>query len=269
MSTLRSFSLILLAVCSCADTGGDFAEVPIAARGTAPTPFVKSGWEVTLTEATVGFGPLYFCTTESALSSRCEVAILELLEGVTIDGLDPSPQAMGALQGTTGTIRTAFFDYGITWLLTSPVPEALDGVPGGPADVPFESPNYVPRGHSSRFRGTAVCVEDAATCCPGSSDCPDGYEFEALVDVVVVNPGTPAVNGVRTSQEITSEPVTATVELDPTLWWQSVSFARLAELDDGSGLVTVDPEGPDYSAIVAAMTANQLPSFVWTTELTR
>lgn len=248
---------------SCGQTGGSYVEVPFRGQGTAPETFTKDGWEVTLSEATVGFGPIYFCATDSALSSRCEVAVLEYLEGTTLDGLEPAQQPIGSLFGTTGTVRTAFFDYGIVWLLTNPLPEALAGVPGGPAVVRFESPSYVPDGHSARFSGNATCVEGPATCCPDEDVCPSAYAFEANVDVLVVNPGTPAVNGIRTFQEITAAPRTLTVAFDPNAWWQSVDFGRLAQLDDGSGQVVLGPGDPDYSALVISMTTNDPPSFTW------
>lgn len=258
---LLTLGLILLF--GCGQTGGDFVDVPFYGQGTAPESFVKDGWEVTLSEATLGFGPVYFCTTESALSSRCETAILEFTDGTTLDGLDPALQSIGTLYGTTGTIRTAFFDYGIVWLLTQPIPEALAGVPGGPTPVPFESTSYVPRGHSARFLGTAVCVEEPAICCPGLATCPSRYSFEANIDIIVANPGTPAVNGARTRQDVTSDPVTATIGFDPNVWWETVDFRRIAALGDGSDVIVIGPGDPDYSALIAAMTANQLPTFTW------
>ena len=81
----------------------------------------------------------------------------------------------------------------------------------------------------------------------------------------MVNPGTPAVNGVRTFQEITTDPRMLTMTFDPNAWWQSVDFGRLAALDDGSGHVVLGPDDPDYSALVISMTANELPTFTWAT----
>lgn len=248
----------------CGDTSGTFVEIPFAGAGTAPESFTQEGWEVTLSDATLGFGPVFFCATESALPSRCEVAVAEYLEGTTVDGLNPSSQPIGLIQATTGTIRTAFFDYGIAWLLTQPLPEALPGVPEGPAVVRFESSSYVPAGHSAQFTGTARCVEDAATCCPDANACPSSYSFVAHVDVFALNPGVPAVRGARTFQEITTDPRTLTVTFDPNAWWRSVDFGHLASLDDGSGNVVVGPDDPDYSALVISMTANELPTFTWT-----
>ena len=270
MSRFVAFAIAIAcsAPAGCAQTGGAFADVPVQARGTEAETFVRDGWEVTLEQATLGFGPVFFCATDSALSSRCEVAILESLDGVTLDGLDSTPQPIGSLFGTTGTVRTAFFDYGIVWLLTRPLPEALPGVPEGPGVVRFESSSYVPEGHSAQFRGTATCVEDAATCCPGAAVCPAAYSFSANVDVLVVNPGTPAVNGARTVQEITTDPLALAVTFDPNAWWQAVDFGRLAALDDGSGEVLLGPENPDYSALVISMTANELPTFTWTSNAT-
>jgi hypothetical protein len=258
-------AFLCLLVVSCGQTPGAFVDIPFEGQGTAAEAFTKGGWEVTLSEATLGFGSISFCATDSALSSRCEAAVLEYLDGVTLNGLDASTQPIGLLYGTTGTVRTAFFDYGIVWLLTESLPEALEGVPEGPAVVRFESSDYVPKGHSAQFLGTATCVEGAAVCCPDAAECPSAYEFEADVDVLVVNPGTPAVNGVRTSQEITTDPRMLTVTFDPNAWWQSVDFGRLASLDNGSGHVVLGPEDPDYSALVIAMTANELPTFTWAT----
>ena len=255
----------LLVLVACGQTQGEFVTFPFEGAGTAPETFVKDGWEVTLSNATIGFCPIYFCATDSTSSERCEVAIAEYLEGATLDGLDPSPQAIGLIQGTTGIIRTTFFDYGVVWLLTSPLPQAIAGVPGGPALVRFESPSYMPFGHSAQFAGNARCVADPATCCPDAEVCPTAYAFEANVDVLVVERGTPAVNGVQTFQEITTDPRLLTITFDPNAWWQSVNFSRLAALDDGTGNVVVTPDDPDYSALVISMTANQLPTFTWTT----
>ncbi len=268
MNRRLTIAMLCALSASCGQTGGAFVEVPFQAQGTAAETFTKDGWEVTLSEATVGFGPIYFCATDSALSSRCEVAVLEFLDGITLNGLEPAPQTIGSLSGTTGTVRTAFFDYGIVWLLTQPLPEALSGVPGGPAVVRSESPNYVPQGHSARLIGNATCVADPATCCPDEVRCPVSYGFEANVDVLVVNAGTPAVNGLRTMQDITTAPRTLTITFDPTAWWRSVDFGRLAGLADGSGQVLLDPEDPDYSALVIAMTTNAPPTFTWLTSST-
>ncbi len=263
MTRLLCLTVLVALAASCGQTSGAFVDIPFEGRGTPAETFDKDGWEVTLSEATLGFGSIFFCATESSLTSRCEAAVLEYLDGVTLDGLDDSPQSIGLLYGTTGTVRTAFFDYGIVWLLTKPLPEALEGVPEGPAVVRFESSSYVPKGHSAQFRGTATCTADPETCCPGATACPASYSFEANVDVLVLTPGTPAVRGVRTSQEITTDPLELTVAFDPNAWWQAVDFTRLAALDDGSGLVVLDPDDPDYSALVIAMTANELPTFTW------
>lgn len=265
MTRLLHVCCLVLIFAACGQTQGQFVEFPFEGEGTAPETFVKDGWEVTLSNATLGFSPIYFCATESSSSSRCEVAIAEYLEGTTLDGLDATPQPIGMIRGTTGTIRTAFFDYGIVWLLTNPLPEALEGVPGGPAVVRFESSNYVPFGHSAQFAGSATCVADPATCCPDATECPAAYAFEANVDVLVANRGTPAVNGARTFQEITTDPRLLTITFDPNAWWQSVNFGRLAALDDGTGNVIITPDDPDYSALVISMTANELPTFTWTT----
>jgi hypothetical protein len=260
--TLTAFlsSLLLLA---CGETSGEFVEVPFEARGTPARAFVKGGWEVLLEEAEIGFGPIYFCATESSNSSRCATAQLEYLDGFTVQGLDPNPQSIGLLLGTSGEVNTSFFDYGIVWLLTQPQPEALEGVPGGPANIPPRDPSYVPRGHSGRFVGTATCIADPQICCPDVAECPSEYRFIGNIDVVVATPGTPAVNGAKATQVVGTEPLGLTMQLDPNAWWEVVDYGRLAVLDDGSGTVLLSADQPDYSAVIAAMTSSRLPSFSW------
>jgi len=264
MTRFALFVSFVVLAASCGDTGGAFIEVPYSTEGTAAEPFISNGWEVTLTEAALGFGSIFFCTTESPLPNRCEVAIIEDRDGLTVDGLDPEPQPVGSLFGTTGTIRTAFFNYGIVWLLTNPVPQALAGVPGGPAAVPFENPSYVPAGHSGRFSGTAECVEGPEVCCPAAESCPASFVFEANIDVTPNTRGEPAVNGVRTDVDIADDPVSLTVSFDANAWWQAVDFTRLAALADGTGPVVLAPNDPDYSAMVIAMTSTDPPTFTWT-----
>lgn len=257
---------IILALCvGCGQTGGEFVDVPFSARGTAPEPFLSEGWEVLLSEATIGFGPIFFCTTTSPSPDRCDPAILEFRDGVTLDGLDPSEQPIGELFGTTGTINTAFYDFGITWLLTIPLPEALAGVPGGPAAVPFDAPNYVPGGHSGRFFGTATCVDGPEVCCPDAETCPTSYEFEAFVDVIPGTRGRPTINGVEAPVTITPEPASLLIGFDPNAWFRVVNYGRVAELVDDSGLAALGPADPDYSAIVNAMSGNPFPTFTWST----
>lgn len=255
----------LIVLIGCTDTGRTFVELPLQARGVDVPTFAKDGWGIELTRADIGFGPIYICATASANTEFCEAATLEFIGGATIDGLDGNPQPVGQLFGTTGVVRSSFFDYGITWLLTQSEPVANDGVPGGPASVPIDDSDYVPQGHSARFAGTATCTGDPATCCPDDpGDCPSSYAFEANVDIVVLNPGTSAVNGVDTDQRITTEPLGLTLRFDPVAWWQQVDFARLAALDDDSGdPVVLDANEPDYSALVIAMTSNSLPTFEW------
>lgn len=258
------WGLSIVVLTGCGQTSGELVELPFEVRGTAARTFVKDGWEVELQEATIGFGPIYFCATKSSNSSRCAAAQLEYLEGFTVDGLDPSPESVGSLFGTTGEVNTAFFDYGIVWLLTQPQPEALEGVPGGPATVPAADSDYVPRGHSGRFVGRASCAADPETCCPDAAGCPTEYRFVGNIDVVVASPGTPAVNGVETQQLVGSEPLRLTMELDPNGWWEAVDYGRLAALDDGSGTVLISADQPDYSAVIQAMTSSGLPTFTWT-----
>ena len=67
----RSFLLafLFLLAASCGQTPGAFVEIPFEGQGTAAETFTKDGWEVTLKEATLGFGSIFFCATDTSNSS--------------------------------------------------------------------------------------------------------------------------------------------------------------------------------------------------------
>jgi len=159
---------------SCAgDTGRDFVELPLRVRGEG-VEFAAGERNVRLTRADVAVGPLYLCAAESADPELCDVALAERLDVVIIDGLDDSARSVGELAATTGRVRSSFFDYGISWLLTEQGPRAMPGAPGG---------------HSAVFEGQA------------SRD-GEQVRFRLAIDLEPIAPGDAAVSARRTSHSI-------------------------------------------------------------------
>jgi hypothetical protein len=225
--------LVLLLFAACNDTGQEFVTYPIVAAGVSPGPFAAGDWQVTLTRAQVGLGPLYFCATSGASASLCPVALAELTDTVTVDALATTAQPLGDVHGVTGPIRSMTFDYAITWLTTETSAKPKSGAPGG---------------HSARFEGTAT---------KGS----ETVHFVADVDVVPRYQGSRAVEGARVMADVVDDHVEVDVVVDPRDWWKNVDFDALAA--QGGDPVVVAPGSRAYNAVVVAMTANYRPSFTW------
>jgi hypothetical protein len=219
---------------ACGDTGQSPVVVPVEAVGVGSSSFALGGRDVSLTRALVGFGPVYFCATAAASSELCPTAQAELRDAVLVDALATAPSALPALEGVSGSIRSASFDYGVTWL----------AVEQGPT------------GHVPELGERAARFE-------GSYERADG-SLRAFVFDVAIAPqlrGTQAVQGARTSAELTGASDSLTIEFDPEAWWRDVDPA---ELDEFTGEPLVIPaDSRAHNALVVAMTATRQPRFVW------
>ena len=222
---------------ACGDTGRERVEIPLAVQGSAARDVGVQGGTLRLQEAQVMIGPLYLCATASAESELCEIALGEQLAPLAVDALDASVVESGQLAATTGEVRSAFFDYGISWLLTKPAPGPLP-------DAPLS--------HSALLRFTARADD-------GSE-----LEVDAAIDVSPVARGDAAVNGRKTEQRISRGPLTLTLRFDANQWLTRVDLAELRALDDdGDGRVSLPADSQPYEAILQGMTARFPPAFVW------
>ncbi len=228
---------LALSPLACGDTGRERVEIALAVQGSAAREVDVEGGTLRLQEAQVMIGPLYLCATASAESALCEIALGEQLAPLAVDALDPGVVESGQLAATTGEVRSAFFDYGISWLLTKPAPAPLP-------DAPLS--------HSAVLRFTAR-AEDGSE-----------LEVEAVIDVSPVARGDAAVNGRKTEQRITQRPHTLTLRFDPNQWLTRVDLTELTALDeDGDGHVSLPADSQPYEAILQGMTARFPPAFIW------
>jgi len=230
----------LATLAACADTGQAPVTVAATAAGTAPAAIAVGDYTVTLTRADVGFGPAYFCAGANADGDQCATAVLELARTVAVDALDPTAQPLGDLDGVTGSIRSAMYDWGVSWLLTRDQPAANPGAPDG---------------HSLVLEGTAVgAAPDAVP-----------FAFTARVDAVPAGLGAPAVRAQRTELELVEDvAITLAVRVDPSAWLAQVPFT---ELDDGLGTPAAITAGTSaYTALVVGMTTLAPATFTWSRE---
>jgi hypothetical protein len=233
---VKASILIALAAAlgGCADTGQEPVTLAASGTGTAAAPISVGAYTITLTRADVGFGPAYFCAGFNADGDQCATAVVELRRTVAIDALDPTAQDLGGLDGVTGTVRSAMYDWGVSWALTRDGPAANPGAP---------------EGHSLIIAGTAT--GPTAT-----------FAFSAAVDALPAAIGAPTMRAQHTMAEITGDDVAVAVHVDPSAWLAQIPFA---DLDDGQGTALVlEPGTAAYSALVVGMTTAAPATFAWT-----
>lgn len=214
----------------CGDTGQRDLKYKAYFSGRATAPFAVGEWEVALDVASVGFGPAYFCA--SASSSLCPAAMAEFAASVAVNGLEPVPQQIGSIDGVSGQIRSATYDYALTWFTTQASARPTAAAPGG---------------HSAHFEGRAQRA--------GLS-----FRFVADVDVAPRDQGTQAVRGVYALADVQDEQVRLDVQLDPAAWWRAVNFDEVAGL--GGDPVVVPASSPAHNAIALEM-QNRPATFSW------
>lgn len=234
MSARVGLAIAALALATaCGVTGRDEVTIPLIARAVVSGPIARDGVVVTLDRAEVAFGPLYLCATAAASSDLCPSAQAELADAVVIDLLAPAEQPLGDVRGVTGAVRSATWDYGLTWFATqtevAPLPAAPDG-------------------HAAIIEGTIA--RDATT-----------VRFALRVDARPQYRGTRTVLGAPTSVDLDGQAVTLVVGFDAGAWLDGVDFAAL--LETGEDPVIVPPDDRRTNSIVLAMTQNALPSLIW------
>ncbi|MDB4989866.1 MAG: hypothetical protein JWN04_5044 [Myxococcaceae bacterium] len=222
---------------SCGDTGRERVSVALSAQGTAARPVQIADATVTLTRADLALGPLYFCASQIGRAELCDVAVAELLEVVPIVALNPAPQPLGVLNATTGSIMSAIYDFGISWLLTenkaTPSPQSIAG-------------------HSAIFEGTIVRAGKT-------------LRFSAAIDAEPRVRGDLTVNAQRTSHEIVGQGEQVTLQIDANTWIDRLQIDALFALDsDGDGSVAIEPGTQSYESIYQGMLNRTPLSFAWT-----
>jgi hypothetical protein len=235
-AALLGFVLFLGAALSpsCVTYGRTQVAVPVHGAGTGVRSFTVGDFVITLESARIAWGPAYFCTTPFADVDLCPTALAEVRSAATIDALDETPQLIGELRGISGTVRSAMFDYGITWLLPSasaaPDPGAVDGQ------------------HSAHFAGSAE--QGGVTT-----------RFVLDVDMVPRNSGVSAAHGVPTMHTLSEAADALVVRFDPSAIFADADFSQLDAM--GADPVVVDESSEIYQAVVIAFSSSALPALEW------
>ena len=233
---LSGLILGLSALVGCGDTGRERLELAVDATGTSARTLEIGGARITLTRADLAFGPAYFCASEAGRAELCEVALAELREAVSFRALEPQPQPLGSLTAVSGEVRSALFDYGISWLVTQTQPAARPSTP---------------ERHSAILEG--ILTQGERT-----------LRFRADIDVTAGARGDAAVNGQRT-RHVLDAGTRLTLQVDPSAWVDRLDAAALLALDtDGDGFVLIPAGSVAYQSVVQGMLTRAPVRFAWT-----
>lgn len=218
----------------CVESGRTRVSIPVHGAGVGARTFVSGDYMVTLDDARIAWGPAYFCTTPFADVDLCPTALAEVRSAATIDVLDDTPQLIGELRGISGTMRSAMFDYGITWLL--PATEAAPDV------------GAVDGAHSVHLAGSASRAGVIT-------------RFVIDVDMLPSSSGVSAAHGVPAVHVLSERPDALVVRFDPSAILAAADFGELAAI--GGDPVVVPEESEIYQAVVIALSSSALPTLEW------
>ncbi len=229
MRRLLTITLILM---GCGDTGQEPISRPVFVQGTAPTTFTSGAWTVTLTQAQIAFGPVYFCATTAASSDLCPSAVGEIANAVVVDALDPLPQHAGTFEGFENTAQSAMFDFGTTWFSHERNPTS-----------------HTTLTNNAHFVGFA---EQGAT----------RIDFIADLRIQPKQQGLHVVQGASLSTRFDDRLRDITIRFVPQRWWENVDFEAFRTSTENP--VHITHETPQASnAVTIGITANARPTFIF------
>jgi hypothetical protein len=234
MSHLRPWLLgALLGLLGC--SGPAQSEVSFAAFAVpaGTKELVVEDVTVTLEEARLSLGPVYFCASAAGSADLCETALGEIREVTRVDALVAEAQPIGEYRGFTGDIQSASYDYGIHWYLTEDKPRPTPEAPGG---------------HSVHVEGMAR---------QGSLS----VRFVADVDVVAPFQGERAVPTTKVEGKVDTDTTRVEVRFDVASWLSGVDWPAVLASGQDPHAIAVGSSG--YNAIVGSMVSVRPPTFVF------
>ena len=205
-------------------------------------------WTLTLSRAELAVGPVYFCTSASSSMDSCSSALQELRTCAAIDALSDAPQALGDIAGVTGSIRSAKYDLGLSWLLTDSRARPSEAAPGG---------------HSLVVEGTATHADSRT------------FSFLAEIDLSPQFAGSYAIDNQSMSASIDDDDARLEVRVDALDWFEGMDFEALAATSDSLTPVvirdgyprledgTLDPRSRAREVLAQGLTNRSRPMFTW------
>jgi hypothetical protein len=188
---------------------------------------VVGEWTITLSRADVALGPFYFCAATSGSATLCASSVAELAHVSVVSALAPIPTRLGTVRGFTGPIRSASYDFGISWFDTQIAPTPAPALPGG---------------HSIHLEGEAR---------KGAVHFP----FVADVDVVPQRQGQNAVSTSPAAADVISDATRLEIVLEPAAWLRQVDLDDIAARVAATGQTpfVIAPGSPEHGALLVGL----------------
>jgi hypothetical protein len=228
-----SWLFVALGALGCSGTGQPEVSFSAVAVPSGTKELQVDDVAVTLDEAVVAIGPVYFCAGASGAATLCETAQGEILDMSRVDLLATEPSPLGTFQGFTGTVRSASYDFGVHWFLTEKAPTPAPSAPGG---------------HSAHFAG--VARRGAAS-----------VRFVADVDVIAQYQGQRAVPTTPAQGRIDEGTARLEVGFDVASWFSGVELGKA--IDAGEDPYVIAPGSRDHDALVIGMVSLAPPTFTF------
>jgi len=226
---------LALAATGCVESPQEPVSYPAVARGRGATA-VAGRWSITLTRAQVALGPFYFCAAASGSSTLCESSIAELRRVTVVDALAGADAPLGSVEGFSGVVKSAAYDFGISWFDTQTQATPAPALPGG---------------HSMRLEGRATRLDDASS----------SLSFTADVDLVPQYQGQNAIPTAPAEASVTSSDVRLAIEVDPASWLRQVDFD--AVLARGETSLSIAPGTAEHNALLLGIKNLTPPALRW------
>lgn len=219
--------LFAFAGAACLDSPQELVSYEAVAVPSGSSARTTGNWTVSLTRADVALGPFYFCAAASGSSTLCESSVAELRTVTVVDALAKSPVALGRVDGFTGVIKSAAYDYGISWFdtMTAPTPS-----------------------HSMHFEGTASSRDAQIT-------------FTGDIDIVPQFQGQNAIPTAPVDANVTTRTRRLEVHLDPARWFAQVDFDALRAA--GQTTLTIAPGTLEHNQLLLGIKNLAPPELRW------
>ncbi len=223
----------------CVDTGAGRVPARLVVQGVdASESFAgRDGWTIELDRAELAFGGLTLCPGVQA-GDLCEEARAEVLEPVRIDGLDPAPREVAEISALATTVRSAMWNYGVRWPLTSTEPVVDEAAADG----------------SVVLEGVARRPSDA-----GERVLP----FRASLILEPAGPGVVVVRASRLFDHDIEAGDTLRVSIDPRAWVSTVQFDALFDATTPGETAVFAEDSQATRAVVTALTTRAQPRLSW------
>lgn len=220
--------VVVIAASACIESPQEIVSYEAIAVASGSNARTSGSWTVVLSRADVTLGPFYFCAAASGSSTLCESSIAELRTVTVVDALAAAPSPLGRVEGFTGVIKSAAYDYGISWFDTQTTP--------------------TPGRHSMHIEGIA-------------NDRASQIRFTADIDIVPQYQGQNAIPTAPVQANVSTTTKRLEVHIDPARWFAQVDFDAVRARGETS--LAIVPGTPEHNQILVGIKNLAPPELRW------